>query len=64
MPESRSDEGLVVTYDEESLTFSFDWNPETHPEYNFLEKMTSSELIKMITHYLELTDEETKQQHS
>jgi hypothetical protein len=64
MPESRSDEGLVVTYDEESLTFSFDWNPETHPEYNFLEEMTSSELLKMLTHYLELTDEKTKQQRS
>lgn len=64
MSESKTDGGLVVTYDEETLTLYFDWNPETHPEYNFLEEMTSSDLIKMVTHYLEAIDEKTEQQHS
>jgi hypothetical protein len=64
MPETSSEEGLTVIYDEETLTFSFDWDPETHPEYNFLQDMTSNDLIKMITDYLELTDEEAKQKHA
>lgn len=61
MSDTRTGEGLTVTYDDESLTFTFDWNPETHPEYNFLENMTSNELIKMITDYLELTENAQKE---
>lgn len=58
--ETSSGEGLVVTYDEETLTITFDWDEETHPEYNFLREMDSSSLVKMLTDYLELTDAETK----
>jgi hypothetical protein len=59
LSDTSSKEGLTVIYDDESLTFTFDWDPETHPEYNFLSGMTSSELVKMLTDYLELlTDEE------
>lgn len=61
MSDTSTGEGLTVTYDDESLTFTFDWDPETHPEYNFLENMTSNELIKMITDYLELTENAQKE---
>lgn len=59
MTESSLDQGLVVTYDEETLTFTFDWNHETHPEYNFLLNWTSQDLIKLITEYLKHVENET-----
>lgn len=61
MSDTSTGHGLTVTYDEETLTFTFDWDPETHPEYNFLEDLTSNELIKMITDYLELIENEQKE---
>lgn len=59
--ETSSGEGLVVTYDEDTLSITFDWDPETHPEYNFLESMSPQDLTKMLTDYLELTDAELKE---
>lgn len=46
--ESSSEDGLTVSYDEESGTITFDWDNETHPEYNFLNLLTPEELSKML----------------
>lgn len=50
--------GLLVTYDEETLSFTFDWDPGTHPQYNYLNGLSSSELIQLITRGLEQALEE------
>lgn len=46
--ESSSEDGLTVSYDEESGTITFDWDNETHPEYNFLNLLAPEELSKML----------------
>lgn len=59
--ESSSEDGLTVSYDEESGTITFDWDNETHPEYNFLNLLTPEELSKMLMDRikeLEAEDEE------
>jgi hypothetical protein len=56
--ESSSGEGLTVTYDEDTFTFTFDWNEETHPEYNFLSGWTSQDLTKLVTEYLKQVEAE------
>ena len=59
MTETSSSEGLTVTYDEETFTFTFDWNEETHPEYNFLSGWTSQDLIQLLTEYLKQVEDES-----
>lgn len=59
--ESSTNDGLTVSYDEESGTITFDWDNETHPEYNFLNLLTPEELSKMLMDRikeLEAEDEE------
>lgn len=46
--ESSTNDGLTVSYDEESGTITFDWDNEMHPEYNFLNLLTPEELSKML----------------
>ena len=46
--ESSSEDGLTVSYDEESGTITFDWDNETHPEYSFLNLLTPEESSKML----------------
>lgn len=62
MTESSSGEGLTVTYDDETLTFSFDWDSQTHPEYDFLLNWTSQDLTKLVTEFLDQIDTETNDQ--
>ena len=57
-----SGDGLSVSYDEEKGVISFDWDPETHPEYNYLEGLTAEELVNMVLDYInkkELNGEES-----
>jgi hypothetical protein len=46
--ESTCDAGLTVTYDEETGIFSFEWDEETHPEYNFIKDLTPETFATMI----------------
>ena len=46
--ESSIDAGLTVTYEEEAGVITFDWNAETHPEYNFLAELTQDELTQLL----------------
>lgn len=54
--ETTDDSGLQVSYDEESGVITFDWNEETHPEYNFLHLLTPEELSKMLLGKLEMLE--------
>lgn len=54
--ETSTDAGLTVTYDEETSTFSFEWDEETHPEYNFIKDFTDESFATMIREYLAKLD--------
>lgn len=53
--ETSSDYGLTVTFDDETNIITLDWDPETHPEYNIFEDMTSEEFCKILLEYAEQT---------
>jgi hypothetical protein len=55
--DTTSMSGLTITYDDETGTFSFDWNEETHPEYNFIADLTADSFSKMLQQYLNELDE-------
>jgi hypothetical protein len=59
--EDTEQDGLTVSFDEETCTITFDWNDETHPEYNFLHLLTPEQLSKMLMDQIKQslpTDEE------
>lgn len=59
--ETSSDYGLTVTIDDETNVITFDWDPETHPEWDFLQDLTSEELCEMLLEYAsEIINEKTK----
>lgn len=49
--EITSEHGLTVTYDEKNSLISFEWDPDTHPEYNYLEELTDEEFSEMINNH-------------
>lgn len=55
--ESLTDAGLTVTYDEEAGVITFDWNPETHPQYNYLEELTSEKFSEMMQNWIKTYEE-------
>ena len=59
MPESSSGEGLTVSYDDETFTITFDWDPDANPEYNFLTGWTSQDLTQLLTEYLKQVEEDS-----
>ena len=38
--ESMEENGLLITYDEESSLITFEWNEKSHPQYNCLYGLT------------------------
>ena len=46
--DTSTDSGLTVTFDDEAGVFHLDWNPETHPQWNFLEGLTSEEFCEIL----------------
>lgn len=54
--ETTDDSGLRVSYDKENGVITFDWDEETHPEYNFLHLLTPEELSKMLLGKLEMLE--------
>lgn len=51
--ETSSEDGLTVTFDDETGIFTFDWDDETHPEYNFIKDFTDEDFATMMRDYLE-----------
>ena len=45
-PQVSEGHGLRVTYYENEASFTFDWDPETHPEYNYLADFSEDELAE------------------
>ena len=51
--ETSSDNGLTVTIDDETNIITLDWDPETHPEYNSLQDLSSEEFCQLLLDYAE-----------
>jgi hypothetical protein len=51
--EFSENDGLLVSFDEESNTFTFEWDEETHPEYSFLRLLTPEELMNKLSERLQ-----------
>lgn len=56
-PEISKGDGLRVIYDEEARSLSFEWDSETHPEYDYLLGLTSESLATLLTAHLESLDD-------
>ena len=57
--ETSSDAGLTVSIDDETGIVSFEWDEETHPEYNFIKDFTDETFATMMREYIDrlgLTD--------
>ena len=54
---SSEQDGLLVEYDEETGNISLEWDPDTHPEYNYLEDLTSEEFSNLLLDYVRQTEE-------
>ena len=59
--EFDENDGLLVSFDEESNTFTFEWDEEAHPEYNFLRLLTPEELMNRLSaQFQKLIDDESQ----
>lgn len=54
--EISSEAGLTVTFDDETGIFTFEWDEDTHPEYNFIKDFTDDDFATMMRDYLNLED--------
>jgi hypothetical protein len=56
-------EGLTVHYDDgdenKEVSLTFEWDEETHPQYNFIYEMTSEQLISLLVKRVETVLDET-----
>ena len=64
--ETSTDHGLTVIYDEEAGIISFEWDPETHPVYAYLQDLTEDGLNKMLEERINIcaTEKDEKQSSS
>lgn len=51
--ETSTDAGLTVSIDDETGIISFEWDEETHPEYNFIKGFTDESFAIMIREYID-----------
>lgn len=54
--EISTDAGLTVSFDDETGIFTFEWDEETHPEYNFIKDFTDQDFATMMREYLQITE--------
>lgn len=52
MMESSSEAGLTTIFNDETNTFTFEWDEETHPEYNYIKELTPETFSVMLQQYL------------
>lgn len=58
-------DGLVITVDDEASSFLFEWNEETHPQWNFLHDLGEEGVSRMLMDRCQqiLSEHETKDLH-
>lgn len=62
----RSEEnGLVVIVDDEANLLTFEWDDETHPQWNFLRELGEEGITELIIDYCNrvISEHETKDLH-
>ena len=61
--ESSTEAGLTVIYDEETNIFTFEWDENLHPEYNYIKELTSEKFSEILKQHLDyLNDQSNKEQ--
>lgn len=56
--EISEENGLIIFYDDEANTISFEWDPKTHPEYDCLKDLTEEDFNQMLKNYAERLEKE------
>ena len=52
MMESSSKAGLTTIFDDATNTITFEWDEETHPQYNYIKELTPETFSVMLQQYL------------
>ena len=63
--ESSSEAGLTTIFDDATNTITFEWDEETHPQYNYIKELTPETFSVMLQQYLgDLNDDSNPGQTS
>lgn len=54
--ESSTEAGLTIIYDDETGILTFEWDENTHPEYNYLKELTSDDFSAMLDKQIKVSD--------
>ena len=54
--ETMEEDRLLAIYHEESGLITFEWNEETHPQYNYLYGLTDEKFSQMLKEHCERLD--------
>lgn len=54
--ESSTEAGLTIIYDDETGILTFEWDENTHPEYNHLKELTSDDFSAMLDKQINASD--------
>jgi hypothetical protein len=57
--ENGGEDGLIVTLDDETNNLTFTWNPDTHPQWNYLHELGEDGVKELLMDYVQRTLEET-----
>ena len=52
-------DGLRVSINDETGDISFEWDPDTNPEYNYLQELTSESFSDLLRNFLDNLKNET-----
>ena len=63
--EQSEKDGLTITIDDETDNILFEWDEETHPQWNFLHDLGEESLTQMLMEQCQriLSEHETKDLH-
>jgi hypothetical protein len=63
--ERSEKDGLVVIIDDEASLITFEWDAETHPQWNFLRELGEEGLNELLMDYCNqvISEHETKDLH-
>lgn len=62
-PQQEECFGLFISYDEEASNLTFEWNPETHPQYNYLESLSQEQMSQLLLNSLENSIKELEKEN-
>ena len=57
--EAGEEDGLTVTIDDETNILTFTWDPDTHPQWNYLQELGEEGVKELLMDYVQRTLEET-----